>query len=61
MLALLKERDPQLIPVYVEFLKSRNYFQSPPPQSPQDFKNRLKNLWNNARTATVDALVLFTY
>lgn len=62
MLALLKERDPQLIPVYVEFLKSRNYFQSPPPQSPQDFKNRLKKLWNNARTATgrTSALYLLT-
>ena len=62
MLGLLEERDPKLIPVYVEFLKSRNYFQSPPPQAPQDFKNRLKQLWSNAKTATgrTSALYLLT-
>ena len=62
MLGLLKERDPQLIPVYVEFLKSRNYFQSPPPQAPADFKKRLKNLWEAAQTATgrTSALYLLT-
>ena len=50
MLGLLNERDPQMIPVYVDFLKNRNYFQSPPPAAPANFIKRLKTLWNSAKT-----------
>ncbi len=62
MLGLLNERDPQLIPVYVDFLKSRNYFQSPPPPAPKYFKRRLRALWESAKTETgrTSALYLLT-
>lgn len=62
MLALLQERDPQLIPVYVNFMKSRNFFQTPPVEAPNDFRKRLKSLWDSAQTATgrTSALYLLT-
>lgn len=62
MIALLHERDSQLVPVYVDFLRSRNYFQTPPPKVPDNFKKRLVSLWNSAINSTgrVSAMYLLT-